>query len=97
MAKFHAFVNNERFLFWCPGCKDNHQIKTGGPGPCWEFNGDLDKPTCNPSLLVRYGDKPGDKRCHSFIRDGKMHFCDDCTHELAGQVVEIPEWEEDDG
>lgn len=29
--------------------------------------------------------------CHSFIRDGRIEFLSDCTHELAGQTVEIPE------
>lgn len=25
--------------------------------------------------------------CHSFIKDGKIQFLNDCTHELAGQTV----------
>ncbi len=29
--------------------------------------------------------------CHSFVRDGKIQFLSDCTHELAGQTVELPE------
>jgi len=32
--------------------------------------------------------------CHSFIKDGMIQFLNDCTHKLAGQTVEIPEWEE---
>lgn len=32
-------------------------------------------------------------QCHSFIRDGKIEFLSDCTHELAGQTVELPEVE----
>lgn len=31
------------------------------------------------------------KVCHSFITDGKIQFLDDCTHELAGQTVELPD------
>ena len=30
--------------------------------------------------------------CHSFVRDGRIQFLGDCTHELAGQTVDIPEW-----
>lgn len=30
--------------------------------------------------------------CHSFITDGKIQFLDDCTHELKGQTVNLPEW-----
>lgn len=29
--------------------------------------------------------------CHSFVTDGKIKFLNDCTHALAGQVVELPE------
>jgi len=30
-------------------------------------------------------------RCHSFVTDGKIQFLDDCSHELAGQTVDLPE------
>ena len=28
--------------------------------------------------------------CHSFVTDGRMQFLPDCTHELAGQTVDLP-------
>lgn len=28
-------------------------------------------------------------RCHSVITDGRIHYCSDCTHALAGQVVDM--------
>lgn len=28
--------------------------------------------------------------CHSFVREGKIQFLNDCTHKLAGQTVELP-------
>lgn len=28
-------------------------------------------------------------RCHSFVTDGMIQFLDDCTHDLAGQTVEL--------
>jgi hypothetical protein len=31
--------------------------------------------------------------CHSFVTDGKIQFLDDSTHKLAGQTVEIPDWD----
>lgn len=37
------------YAFWCPGCKDYHQVIG------WQFNGDFDKPTFSPSVLVRSG------------------------------------------
>lgn len=33
-------------------------------------------------------------RCHSFVTDGRIRFLDDCTHALAGQTVDLPEWSE---
>lgn len=33
-------------------------------------------------------------RCHSFVRDGKIQFLGDCSHELKGQTVDLPEYPE---
>lgn len=30
--------------------------------------------------------------CHSFVTDGRIQFLGDCTHALAGQTVDLPEW-----
>lgn len=30
--------------------------------------------------------------CHSFVTDGRIQFLSDCTHELAGQTVDLPEF-----
>jgi hypothetical protein len=30
-------------------------------------------------------------RCHSFVTDGRIQFLGDCTHELAGQTVDLPD------
>lgn len=32
-----------------------------------------------------------DMICHSFVKDGKIQFLNDCTHELAGQTVDLPD------
>lgn len=32
-------------------------------------------------------------QCHSYITDGKIKFLADCHHSLAGQTVEIPDWD----
>ncbi|QOT75041.1 DUF6527 family protein [Cupriavidus basilensis] len=42
--------------FWCPGCRTSHTIQHGaGPGPRWAWNGDVERPTFTPSVLVRTG------------------------------------------
>jgi len=31
--------------------------------------------------------------CHSFVTDGRIQFLTDCTHALAGQTVDIPDFD----
>ena len=82
--------NPAQFWFYCPGCKQTHAF-----GSAWNFNGDYEKPTVTPSILVRShyfdGDIKHEMRCHSFITDGKIRFLGDCTHNLAGQTVDLPD------
>lgn len=89
------------FLFFCPGCNECHVVYTGRRGaPTWAFNGDMDRPTFSPSVLVRTGravdptfiQEDGDppEVCHSFIRDGNIQFLADCSHEMAGRIVALP-------
>ena len=43
-------------MFKCPGCNQAHMIQYGtGSGPRWSWNGDANKPTFSPSVLVRTG------------------------------------------
>jgi len=54
-------------MIQCLGCDNEHAINVDPtvvhrnedgsvtPHPCWTFNGDLDRPTFSPSLLVRSG------------------------------------------
>ena len=107
VIKLDGGIGDPDLSFYCPGCKCNHGIwlkKDVYSGPTWSFNGDMDKPTFSPSLLVRYdhyvpSGAPADQqplvkeRCHTFITDGKIQYLGDCTHELAGQIIELPEIE----
>lgn len=92
------------YEIYCPGCKYRHVVYTlkGYYPACWSFNGDLERPTFTPSLLLTTGSfaqpsfEDGDippTRCHSFITDGRIKFLDDCTHELRNQIVDLPEIE----
>ena len=82
--------------FYCPGCKQIHFLNDNETNAeCvnrWDFNKDYERPTINPSYLTYYPDQT--YRCHSFIRDGKIQFLPDCTHELAGKTVELPNLKE---
>lgn len=101
-------------LFWCPGCDMAHRIQHGqGPGPRWGWNGDAERPTFTPSVLVQYehmtppATTPEIREkiargeiqqtrvrdvCHSFVTDGRIQFLGDCTHALAGQTVDLPDF-----
>lgn len=83
--------------FDCPGCECSHGVSvepTERPGPVWTWNNSLERPTFHPSILVRmYRGNEVKATCHSFVTDGKIRFLNDCTHKLAGQTVELPEFE----
>lgn len=96
-------AENGGIRFWCPGCDGVHGINVGeGAGPRWGWNGDVNKPTFTPSILVRTGraldpafvPEAGDppEICHSFVTDGRIQFLADCTHPLAGQTVDLPDY-----
>ena len=104
MAKGFISSDGSHFVFICPGCGFGHALwikQPEGMGdkkyPIWSFNGDLNRPTFSPSLLVRgvknAENDPTPRHCHSYIRDGKIEFQGDCTHELAGKTVELADTE----
>ena len=83
------------YVFHCPGCKSSHPFEVEAPnGTGWNWNGSFDKPTFTPSLLV-WASRP-EQRCHSFVTDGRIQFLGDSYHSLAGQTVEIPDWDVND-
>jgi hypothetical protein len=68
--------------------------------PNWTWNGSVDAPTVRPSVLTKgsqgHTDNDGNRTitdhvCHSWINDGKVQFLDDCTHEFAGQTLDLLE------
>jgi hypothetical protein len=82
--------------------------------PKWTFNGSVTEPTLSPSILSRYRHPKGYSNenpapadfdgeyvtevCHSFVRGGNIEYLSDCTHELAGKTIELPEftWGDED-
>lgn len=81
------------YVFHCPGCRHSHPFEVDCPnGNGWVWNGSMDKPSFTPSLLCNQHSP--EHRCHSCVTDGRIQFLNDCHHKLAGQTVEIPDWEE---
>lgn len=62
----------------------------------WTFNGDYERPTFSPSILVYENPRSGRPRTHCFVRDGRIEYLSDSTHALAGQTVDLPEFTEED-
>jgi len=83
------------YIIECPGCDCSHLFYTNLSNPkCnWKFNGDIEKPTFSPSLLIY--PHPAQPRCHSFVKDGKIQYLNDCDHNLKGKTVDLPEMDED--
>lgn len=84
----------EEYIFDCPGCGHAHMIRVfpSNPKTGWTFNGDFERPTITPSILVNGNhDCPNEPRCHSFVTNGMIQYLSDSTHELTGQTVELPE------
>lgn len=90
------------FGHWCPACNSGHEIDTEEPntsGAMWIFDGNRESPSFTPSINLQIN-PPGHQhyqpnvkstRCHYFIRAGKIIYCGDCTHAMAGQTVDLPD------
>ena len=86
---------------WCPACEEPHQYAVDSEGRHWTFNHNYLKPTFLPSML-RSNNTPRNEQermrrvnyttCHYFIRDGKIEYCTDSPHHLAGKTIPLPEW-----
>ncbi|MGN6413799.1 DUF6527 family protein [Flexivirga sp.] len=44
-------VDGDHVFLWCPGCDALHMVSTGPNG--WAFDGNTERPTLSPSLLVK--------------------------------------------
>lgn len=122
MNQFGPYLRKavEGYSHWCPACEEMHFFWTEArnrKGARWTFDGDVNKPTFAPSMLIRSGHYASDKDnkecwcnykerfgeeppfhcriCHYFIREGKIIYCGDCTHALAGQTLPLPELPEE--
>lgn len=82
------------WFFRCPACLaadagSGHMV-TGQAG--WRFDGDFEHPTFEPSIRATctLGEEERPYVCHSFVRRGRIQYCEDSTHAFAGQTIELP-------
>lgn len=103
-AEVPAADMGEIWYFHCLGCGYGHSYRTkaakderrqdGSAVPVWSFNGNLERPSFQPSLLVHgHKDERGKEtgRCHLFLTNGELQFCGDSQHALAGKTVPLEE------
>ena len=79
-------VEGYQLFFLCPACGEKHSCNE-----TWQFNGDMEEPTIDPSLRVRWNEGDKELMCHSVIIKGVIHFQNDCTHEFKGQSLKLSE------
>ena len=96
LSRVLAKAKEGDLFFRCPGCDMVHGISTGkGPGPRWGYNGNAEAPTFTPSLLVRTTAAPDGRSVMTPEDEAEYEFLGDCTHSLAGQTVDLPDWEDE--
>ncbi len=92
------------FSHWCPGCEEMHVIATrwsfDGNVDRPTFNPSV-KITGVQSVVVKgewTGEwvrdaqgKPLRYCCHYILTAGRLNFCPDSTHALAGKTVDLPD------
>lgn len=86
MSRIFEHANNENVTIFCPACKCGHSINK-----TWQYDGNKDLPTISPSILVWSENR--NYRCHSYVKKGKIEFLNDCSHDMKGQTVDLPEIE----
>lgn len=100
-----------RVHFWCPGCVHVHGIVVEAPNSwTWNGDlrrptispsilvhphKTLVDSTLEGDALVAPENVTTTPLCHSFVREGRIEYLGDSTHELAGQTVDLPPWPHD--
>jgi hypothetical protein len=93
--KIFQSTDKFRYLYRCPGCGNFHTYYVGRPnvyGGVWRFNGDLNYPSFDSTLHIKYTDSSGHQTiCHSSMKLGRITFHPDTTHRLRSTTVKMDE------
>jgi hypothetical protein len=80
-------------LIQCPACHCAH-----GFDGRWVWNGSEESPSLSPSMNIRWEAIVDGVEvvniCHSYVTAGRIRYLSDCTHSMAGQMVDLPDWDE---
>lgn len=93
LLKTHPTLPSRR-QFYCPACDTEHAFNNIG----WTIT-DKGGVTVSPSIRVTGGrtDDEGvfhEISCHLFIREGRLHYCKDSQHDMAGEVLPMIPYED---
>lgn len=101
IGKADGYWTEGQIAHWCPACKGLHPfaIETRNhSGAIWTWDNNVERPTFSPSMNIRIGPYPAEPGqpgrtdvCHYFLRGGQIQFLGDCTHDMRGQTVEMPD------
>lgn len=92
-----------RLAYYCSACEEEHDVNIlreagmNDEHPCWTFTGTLENPTLSPPVVIKenYNDKT--TICHHHITNGQIIYADDCTHNWAGDTIDMAWVNADDG
>jgi hypothetical protein len=89
-------VEGVSYWFYCPGCGHDHRftVRKDGGRPTWTFNGNLENPTFNPSLLMFVTNPETKQRkalCHLFLKNGVIEYLTDFDHAYKGKKYPLPD------
>jgi hypothetical protein len=96
--KLHPISREGRtvgYMISCPGCRGHHAlwVEPHRPGAyAWQFNGNPESPTFHPSFKVTWTEPSGPKVCHFHVREGRIDFCQDSTHAMAGKSAPLEDF-----
>ncbi len=88
-----------KYGFFCPACREIHEVEFIKKDEDLLWNGDLEKPYFNSSVTRRVFRRSDDGRfglinCHFSLVNGYIVYFMDSGHHLAGTMQEIPKWTE---
>ena len=93
MPKIKVHPNDHTmYMFWDVALDRPNAFYVRDQHPSWSWNEDYECPTVSPSIRLIHN---GNQVDHLFIRDGKIQYLNDCTHELAGKTVDMVDFPED--
>ena len=94
----HEKTASQRLVFFCPACETSHSViiqkGQGVSGQVWEWNGSSEEPTLTQPVIITVDDSSGvgSSVCRSTITEGLIKFAPECTHQMSGQLVPLPEF-----